>query len=195
VSDVPVRGDVIAALRAGGVVLLPTDTVYGLAVATAAPAAVAQLFSLKGRERDVPIAVLVADAAQAWQLAAPPVPAAALRLAEKWWPGPLTLVVARAPGWGVDIGGAGDTVGLRCPDHALVRELCRAVGPLATTSANRHAQPTPPTAAEAAVGIGYSGLVVDGGRLAGAPSTVVDCTVSPPRVLREGAVPASALVA
>jgi tRNA threonylcarbamoyl adenosine modification protein (Sua5/YciO/YrdC/YwlC family) len=195
VSDVPVRGDVVAALRAGGVVLLPTDTVYGLAVATAVPTAVAQLFALKGRGRDVPIAVLVADAAQAWELAAPPVPAAAIGLGEKWWPGPLTLVVARAPGWGVDIGGSGGTVGLRCPDDAMVRELCRAVGPLATTSANRHGEPTPPSAAEAAVAVGHSGLVVDGGRLAGAPSTVVDCTVSPPRVLREGAVPAAALVA
>jgi len=195
VTDVPVRGDVVAALRAGAVVLLPTDTVYGLAVATAVPSAVAQLFGLKERGRDVPIAVLVADAAQAWELAAAPVPGAASRLAATWWPGPLTLVVARAPGWGGDIGGRGDTVGVRCPDDAMVRELCRQVGPLATTSANRHGEPTPATAAEAAVAVGHSGLVVDGGRLAGAPSTVVDCTVSPPRVLREGALPAAGLVA
>ena len=187
--------DVAAALRDGGVVLLPTDTVYGLAVATSVPGAVAQLFTLKGRERDVPIAVLVADAEQAWSLAAPPVPEGALRLAARWWPGPLTLVVGRAAGWDVDLGGPGGTVGVRCPDHGLVRELCRAVGPLATTSANRHGQPTPATAAEAAAAVGHTGVVVDGGPLVGAPSTVVDCTVAPPRVVREGAVPAAALVA
>jgi tRNA threonylcarbamoyl adenosine modification protein (Sua5/YciO/YrdC/YwlC family) len=185
---------VAAALRAGGVVLVPTDTVYGLAVATAVPGAVAQLFAIKGREREVPIAVLVADAAQAWGLAAAPVPEPAQQLAARWWPGPLTLIVGRAPGWDVDIGGSGETVGLRCPDHDGIRELCRQVGPLATTSANRHGEPTPPTAAEAAFRVGHSGLVVDGGRLAGAPSTVVDCTVSPVRVLREGAVPATAVV-
>jgi tRNA threonylcarbamoyl adenosine modification protein (Sua5/YciO/YrdC/YwlC family) len=177
------------------VVLLPTDTVYGIAVATAVPGAVAQLFALKARERDVPIAVLVADAEQAWGLAAAPVPAAASRLAAQWWPGPLTLVVARAPGWAVDVGGDGATVGVRCPDHALVRGMCRAVGPLATTSANRHGRPTPATAHEAAMAVGHTGLVVDGGRLGGASSTVVDCTVSPVRVLREGAVPAAALLA
>ena len=187
--------EVAAALRDVAVVLLPTDTVYGLAVATSAAGAVDQLFALKGRERDVPIAVLVADAAQAWSLAASPVPAAARQFAARWWPGPLTLVVARAAEWDVDLGGSGGTVGVRCPDHALVRELCRTVGPLATTSANRHGQPTPPTAAEAAAAVGHTGLVVDGGTLGGAPSTVVDCTVSPPRVVREGAVPAAALVA
>jgi L-threonylcarbamoyladenylate synthase len=186
-------GAVAEELRAGRVVLLPTDTVYGLAVAASVPGAVAQLFAMKGRDRDVPIAVLVADAAQAWGTAAQPVPEAACLLAERFWPGKLTIVVARRPGWGVDIGGDGTTVGLRCPGHALVRELCRAVGPLATTSANRHGHPTPATAAGAAAAVGHAGLVVDGGPLAGAPSTVVDCTVSPPRVLREGAVPAEAL--
>lgn len=185
--------DAVAVLRAGGVVLLPTDTVYGLAVATTCPGAVQQLFDMKGRGRDVPIAVLVADADQAWALAAVPVPPSARRLAERWWPGPLTVVVARAPGWDADIGGDGTTVGLRCPDHALVRDLCRAVGPLATTSANRHGARTPPTAAAAAAAVGHTGLVVDGGELAGAASTVVDCTVSPVRVLREGAVPAAAV--
>ncbi len=185
--------DAVRVLRAGGVALLPTDTVYGLAAATSVPGAVAQLFALKGRDRDVPIAVLVADAAQAWSIAAAPVPAAARRLAERFWPGKLTLVVARAPAWDVDIGGDGRTVGLRCPGHPLVRELCGAVGPLATTSANRHGQPTPATAAEAAAAVGHAGLLVDGGTLSGAPSTVVDCTVSPPRVLREGAVPAEAI--
>ena len=184
-----------AVLRAGGVVLLPTDTVYGLAVSTKVPGATARLFELKGRHRDVPIAVLVADPDQAWRLAAAPLPESARRLAARWWPGALTLVVARDAAWTVDLGGDPATVGLRCPDQELVRSLCRAVGPLATTSANRHAEPTPATAREAAAAVGHTGLVVDGGRLAGVPSTVVDCTVSPVRVLREGAVPAAVLVA
>jgi L-threonylcarbamoyladenylate synthase len=179
--------DALAVLRSGGVVLLPTDTVYGLAVATGVPGATARLFTLKGRDRDVPIAVLVADAEQAWSVAADPVPEAARTLAARWWPGALTLVVRRDPAWAVDLGGDATTVGVRCPDDDLVRSLCRAVGPLATTSANRHGQTTPATAAEAAAGVGGVDLVIDGGRLPGVPSTVVDCTIDPPRILRAGA--------
>ena len=175
--------------------LLPTDTVYGLAVSTGVPGAVARLFELKGRRRDVPVAVLVADAEQAWQLAAAPVPESARRLAARWWPGALTIVVPRRHGWDVDLGGDASTVGVRCPDHELVRSLCRAVGPLATTSANLHGQATPPTAAEASAQVGPVDLVVDGGRLAGAASTVVDCTVEPVRVIREGVIPAAEIAA
>ena len=185
----------VAVLRAGGVVLLPTDTVYGLAVATAVPGAIARLFELKGRRRDVPIAVLVADAEQAWRLAAVPLPESAARLAARWWPGALTLVVPRRAGWDVDLGGDPATVGVRCPDHDLVRAVCREVGPLATTSANRHGQATPPTAAEALDQVGPVDLVIDGGRLAGAASTVVDCTVEPVRVVREGVIPAAEIAA
>jgi L-threonylcarbamoyladenylate synthase len=185
----------VAVLRAGGVVLLPTDTVYGLAVSTEVPGAITRLFELKGRRHDVPIAVLVADAEQAWRLAAAPLPESAGRLAARWWPGALTLVVARRAGWAVDLGGDPSTVGVRCPDHDLVRSLCRAVGPLATTSANRHRQATPPTAAEAAGQVGPVDLVIDGGRLAGAASTVVDCTVEPARVIREGVIPAAEIAA
>jgi len=191
VDDVAAAADV---LRAGGVVLLPTDTLYGVAVATDVPGATERLFSLKGRDRDVPIAVLVADAVQAWTLVAPPVPEVAAGLAARFWPGALTLVLRREPSWTVDLGGDATTVGLRCPDHELVRALCRSVGPLATTSANRHGHPTPPTAQDAAAELGAVDLVVDGGRLQGMASTVVDCTVEPVRVLREGAIPRDALV-
>jgi L-threonylcarbamoyladenylate synthase len=187
--------EVLAALRAGGVVLLPTDTVYGLAVATSVPGATARLFALKQRDPQVPIAVLVGDADQAWTIAAPPVPDAARALASRWWPGALTLVVRRDPAWTVDLGGDAATVGVRCPDHDFVRAVCRTVGPLATTSANRHGQPTPTSAAEAAAGLGEVDLIVDGGRLTGTPSTVVDCTVDPVRVLREGAIAAVEILA
>jgi len=183
--------DIARVLLAGGVVLLPTDTVYGLAVATSVPGSADRLFELKGRGRDVAIAVLVADAAQAWSIAARPVPQAAVSLAAQWWPGALTIVVQRDRTWTVDLGGDPSTVGIRCPDHVLVRALCRAVGPLATTSANRHGQPTPTTAGAAADALGPVDMVIDGGVLPGTASTVVDCTVDPVRVLREGAVPIS----
>lgn len=176
------------ALRAGLVVLLPTDTVYGLAVDPTVPGATQRLFDLKGRGRDVPIAVLVADAQQAWPTSAAPVPPAALDLAARHWPGALTLVVRRSPAWQGDIGDDIATIGLRCPDSAVVRDLCREVGPLATTSANRHGAPTAVTVAEAVAALGPIDVVIDGGPLPGTASTVVDCTVEPPAVLRQGAV-------
>lgn len=175
------------ALRAGLVVLLPTDTVYGLAVDPTVPGATQRLFDLKGRGRDIPIAVLVADAEQAWSLAAPPVPPATLDLATRHWPGALTLVVTRKPAWQGDVGDT-LTVGVRCPDHDMVRALCREVGPLATSSANRHGAPTPATAGEAEAALPGIDLVIDGGPLPGTASTVLDCTVEPPAVLRQGAI-------
>lgn len=174
-------------LRSGGVVLLPTDTVYGVAVDPTIPGATQRLFDLKGRGRDIPIAVLVADAEQAWSIARRPVSPHVRALAASHWPGALTLIVERDPAWPADLGDDTRTVGLRCPDAPLVRDLCKAVGPLATSSANRHGAPTPTTAAEAAAATNPD-FVVDGGPLEGTASTVVDCTVDPPRVVRQGAV-------
>ncbi len=111
------------------------------------------------------------------------------RLASRWWPGPLTIVVARRAGMSWELGGTGDTIGLRCPAHELARALCRAVGPLATTSANRHGQPPLTTAAELVTAFGPELLVVDGGRCDGVPSTVVDVSAEPVRCLRQGGVP------
>ena len=175
------------ALLAGRVVLIPTDTVYGLAVIPTLPGATQQLFDLKGRGRDIPIAVLAADAAQAFGLAAQPVEGRALKLGLIHWPGALTLVVDRDPGWPGDIGDA-TSIGLRCPAHTEVRELCRAVGPLATTSANHHGSPTPVTSADAVAAFPGIDVVVDGGTLGGEASTVADCRVVPPRILRQGGV-------
>jgi L-threonylcarbamoyladenylate synthase len=175
-------------LREGGVVLVPTDTVYGLAVDPTVPGATQRLFDLKGRRREVPIAVLVADAEQAWSVAARPVPDVACDLAARHWPGGLTIVVERDPSWPADLGDNVTTVGLRCPNSDLVRALCLEIGPLATSSANRHGLATPRSATLAADAVGGVDFVIDGGELSGKPSTVVDCTVVPPRVLREGAV-------
>lgn len=176
------------ALLGGGLVVVPTETVYGLAALASDPDATRALFDRKGRGADVPVAVLCADAEQAMALtqAAPPL---AHDLAARHWPGPLTLVLPRRRGLGWVLGEPTDTIGLRCPDHDLIRALAARVGPIATTSANRHGLPTPASAAEAADQLlGAVDLVVDGGALTGTPSTVVDLTGDAPRVLRRGAV-------
>ena len=175
-------------LRTGGVVVLPTDTVYGLAAAADRSDAVARLFRLKGRAADVPVAVLCADAAQALALADSVRPAAA-RLSARHWPGPLTIVLPRRRDLAWELGEPSATIGVRCPDHDLVRSIAALAGPLATTSANRHGSPTAPSAVEAAASLaGPVDLVIDGGPLEGTPSTVVDCTGDRPVVLRSGSI-------
>jgi L-threonylcarbamoyladenylate synthase len=173
-------------LRTGQVVALPTDTVYGIAADPATAGATDRIFVAKGRPRDLRLPVLVSDVDQAAAVVA--VDEGARSLMERFWPGGLTIVLARGATTGETGNGAG-TVGVRCPDHPVPRALCRAVGPLATTSANRHGEPTPPTAAEvAALFDGDVALVLDGGPCTGAPSTVVDCTKANPRLIREGGV-------
>ena len=178
------------ALRSGEAVVVPTDTVYGLAAIADLPRATARLFTLKHRTERKALAVLVADVDQVQSLIAPVGPEVRALMA-RHWPGPLTLVLPRSSASrALDLGGDDDTtVGVRCPGHALMRALARRVGPLATTSANRSGQPTPTTAAEAAAALdGRVGFVLDGGRCDGVPSTVVDVTAVPWRVLRVGPV-------
>ena len=187
----------VDALRAGGVVAVPTDTVYGLAALPTMAEATDRLFALKGRAADMPIAVLCADPAQALALAAPDALTDEVRhIAEHLWPGPLTLVLPRRPGLGYELGEPADTVGVRCPDHALVRALAAAVGPIAATSANRHQEPTSPTAegVVATFGAGVA-LVVDGGRCEAPPSTVVAVARTGWKVLREGPLPLAEVAA
>ena len=181
-------GPVIDALRAGEVVVVPTDTVYGIAALPTIEGATAGLFAAKGRAADVPVAVLCHDADQALALAESVSPAAA-DLAARHWPGPLTLVLARRAGLGWALGEPAATIGLRCPDHDLIRAITAEVGPIAVTSANRHGVPTPPTAADAAEQLVLApAVVVDGGVLDNPPSTVVDATGADLRVLRQGPV-------
>lgn len=175
-------------LLSGGLVVLPTETVYGLAALASDPDATRALFGRKGRGADVPLAVLCADVEQAMALTRGASPLARA-LAAAHWPGPLTMVLPRRAGLPWVLGEPTDTIGLRCPDHDLVRALAARVGPLATTSANRHGLPTPVSATDAAEQLlGPVDLVLDGGALTGAPSTVVDLTGDAPRVLRQGAV-------
>ena len=177
------------ALRAGHSVALPTDTVYGLAVDPSVLGATDRLFETKHRPHDVDLPVLVADVDQALSLATA-VPEPAIVLMTRLWPGALTLVIPRAPDLAADLGDDDATIGVRCPDHPVPRGLCETVGPLATTSANLHGEPTPETAELVARVFGDSvAVVLDGGTCTGAPSTVVDCTGFEPKLLREGRIP------
>lgn len=175
-----------AALAAGGVVGIPTDTVYGLAANPSVPGATDAIFALKGRPGSTPLPVLVTGVGQADQLGA--LSDGAHALARSLWPGGLTIVVERRPGVILELGGTTDRIGLRCPAHPVPLELCRQAGPLAATSANRHGEPdmaSAPEVAETFPGL----LVLDGGECRGVASTVVDATGEEPVLLRAGAVP------
>jgi L-threonylcarbamoyladenylate synthase len=179
------------ALSAGEVVAIPTDTVYGLAVDPRVEGATSALFEVKGRPQTVEIPVLVAGIEQADHLALGGLRGAARRIAESFWPGPVTLVVQRRPELGWDLGGDGSTIGIRAPGHAVALRLCSCVGPLATTSANLHGT-APLTDAESVTRTFGEriALVVDAGTCDGVPSTVVDVTRGKVEVLREGGIPA-----
>jgi L-threonylcarbamoyladenylate synthase len=176
----------VEALRAGDIVGLPTDTVYGLAADPWRTGAVDRLFRIKARPRAVELPVLVSGVDQALELTTE-VPEAARRLMRAHWPGALTLVLPRRPGLNADLGEDDATIGLRCPAHPVPLAVCRLLGPIATTSANLHGSPPATTAAEVAAMPGL-GLVLDAGTCTGDPSTVVDCTGEELKVLRQGAV-------
>lgn len=187
-DDAAGRAAAIEVLRGGGIVALPTDTVYGIAVALSAPDGIERLFHVKRRPPDKAIALLLADSPQAWTLGERTPVAEAL--AEAFWPGPLTLVLRRRPGLALPaaLGVDQTTVGVRLPDHPAPRALAAAVGPLPTTSANRSGRPDALEAAAVRTELGDRvDLVLDGGRTPGSrPSTVVDVTTDPPTVLRVG---------
>ncbi len=177
-----------AALRRGELVALPTDTVYGLAANVWDGRAVSRLYEVKGRDPLKSVAVLLAGWEGLLEVAEAP-SERVRRLAERFWPGPLTLVVKRLPTLPSEIS-ATDSIGLRVPDHAFVLELLGETGPLAVTSANRSGLPESRTASEVLAALsGQIELVIDGGETpGGVPSTVVDCTVDPPRLVRDGPV-------
>ncbi|MGH8980284.1 MAG: L-threonylcarbamoyladenylate synthase [Acidimicrobiales bacterium] len=179
----------VAALDEGKVVVIPTDTVYGIGGRLDRPEAIAGVFAAKDRPAGLALPVLVGRWRQAKGVAAR-WPHTASMLGARFWPGALTVVVPVDPSLGALLGGDGKSVGLRHPDHRFVRDLCRRTGPLAVTSANRHGRP-PCTTADAVLeefGADDVGLVVDGGTCDGVISTVVDCTATPPACLREGGI-------
>jgi L-threonylcarbamoyladenylate synthase len=172
-------------LRGGGLVAFPTDTVYGLGASAFDPAAVVRIFAAKDRPPEKAIPVLLASASELAQVS--PAPGRiAIRLAACFWPGPLTLVVAKDPR--VPDAVAGETVGVRVPDHPVALSLLRLVGPLAVTSANLSGRDSPITADQVLEQLdGRLDLILDGGATPGGiPSTVVDCTASELFILRQG---------
>ncbi len=175
-------------LRRGGRVAIPTETVYGLAADALDEFAVDGIFRAKGRPATNPLIVHVADAAMARKLAAA-WPSAAERLTATLWPGPLTIVVPRGTDVPEIVTAGGPTVALRCPEHRLARLLIARSGiPLAAPSANRSERVSPTTAHHVLESLGDRvDLILDGGPCArGIESTVVDCTTTPPRILRPG---------
>jgi len=184
-----VIADAAAVLEAGGVVAFPTETFYGLGVAALDPTAVRRLFALKGRPESRPILVLVHEPARIERFAV--LTTAARELIVRHWPGPLTLVLAARQELPTELTAGTATIGVRQPGHAVARALAAGLGgPVTAPSANLTGEAPPTTAAEVLrVFDGRIDLVLDGGRTAGGlPSTVLDLTVDPPRVLREGAV-------
>jgi L-threonylcarbamoyladenylate synthase len=191
------RASAVRILRVGGVVAMPTDTVYGIGVDLAVPGGIERLFEAKRRPTDRAIVLLLAEAGQAATLAE--WPAAAAVLADAFWPGGLTLVLRQRHGTALpaELTGGRATIGLRVPDHPSPRALAAALGPLPVTSANISGLPEARTAAEILAQLGDAiDLVLDGGPSRGGPaSTVVDCTVAQPRILRGGAISPAAIVA
>lgn len=184
-------------LRAGGVVALPTDTVYGIGVALDTAGGIERLFAAKRRPPDKGIMLLLDDAAQAGEIGVMTPPAVAL--AEACWPGGLTVIVPQRPDVTLPpaLTGGAPTIGLRAPAHDAPRTLARGVGPLPVTSANVSGLPEAGDAAAIVDQLGHTiDLVLDGGPAHGGPaSTVVDCSGARPVVLRVGAVPMDRVVA
>jgi L-threonylcarbamoyladenylate synthase len=192
----PGRVEAVAVLRAGGIVAIPTDTVYGISVALETPGGVERLFEVKRRPLDKAVMVLADDLDQAARLVE--ISPAARALANLW-PGGLTLVLPLRPGASLPraLTAGTSTLGVRVPDHPLPRHLARAVGPLPTTSANPSGSAEARSASDVIGSLGGKiDLVVDGGPSAGGvPSTVVDCTAPVIRILRSGAIPATRIAA
>ena len=183
----------VEVLQRGGLVAFPTDTVYGVGAPVFSGEAVARLYTLKGRPLEKAIAVLIGGLADVASLAET-VPAEAERLAAEFWPGALTLVFPKRAEAPAEVSPHG-TIGVRMPDHPVTLALLRASGPLATTSANWSGEPSAVSAEMALAALnGKIELVLDGGRSPGnLSSTVLDCTVRPPRVLRQGPISEAAI--
>jgi L-threonylcarbamoyladenylate synthase len=182
------------AVRDGKLVVLPTDTLYGIGADAFDRTAVQALLAAKGRGRHMPPPVLVGDVRTVDGLAID-VPDYVHALVEAFWPGPLTVVLKAQPSLSWDLGDTNGTVALRMPDHPLALELLREVGPMAVSSANVTGWPAARTMVDAATQLGSAVFVyLDGGPVGeGLPSTIVDCTSRPPTILREGALSAEVL--
>jgi tRNA threonylcarbamoyl adenosine modification protein (Sua5/YciO/YrdC/YwlC family) len=196
-DDAAGRATAVEVLRGGGIVALPTDTVYGIAVAISTPGGLERLFEVKRRAPDRAIMLLLDDATQAARAGLMTPAAAALAAAA--WPGGLSVVVPQRTDvrWPSVLTGGASTIGLRVPDHPAPRALARGAGPLPTTSANVSGLPEASDAEGIVDQLGDAiDLVLDGGPAPGGPaSTVVDCTGALPAILRIGAMPVEEIAA
>ncbi len=178
-------------LRSGGLLGIPTETVYGLGANALDEDAVLHIFQAKGRPQDNPLILHVPDVTWLERYCAQ-VPDTAYRLAEAFWPGPLTMILPRKPIVPLRTTGGLDTVGIRCPDHPVTRAIIQAAGvPVAAPSGNTSGRPSPTNAADMLEDMdGKIDGIVDGGACrVGVESTIIDLTVTPPRLLRPGGLP------
>jgi L-threonylcarbamoyladenylate synthase len=184
-------GAAALAIRRGDLVVVPTDTVYGVGCDAFDPDAVTRLLEAKGRGRDMPVPVLV-SAVITLDALTTGIPDWARVLVDRYWPGPLTLVCAHQSSLQWDLGDTRGTVAVRMPLHDITLELIQRTGPLAVSSANTTGKPAATNADEAIDMLGdVVAVVLDAGETRGEqPSTIVDCTGEWPRILREGAIPA-----
>ena len=173
-------------LRSGGLVAFPTDTVYGVGALAFDGMAIESIYIAKDRPVEKAIPILIADM-EDMEKVGMSIPQTAYTLAARFWPGPLTCVIPKQPTLPPAVS-ATSTVGVRVPDHLVARALLRAAGPMAVTSANLSGEPSPSTAQEVYGQLtGRISLIIDGGRTpGGVPSTVVDCSTSELKILREG---------
>ncbi|HEV8173145.1 MAG TPA: L-threonylcarbamoyladenylate synthase [Actinoplanes sp.] len=180
----------VEAVKSGELVVLPTDTVYGIGADAFTPHAITALHNARGADRRVPPPVLVGSRHTLDGLVYS-LPKAARELADAFWPGALTIMVEHSPSLQWDLGDTGGVVGVRMPMHPVALEVLREVGPMAVTTANRVGQPAPLTAEQARDQLEYSVRIYleAGAAVDPAPSTIVDVTGDAPRVLRDGAVP------
>ncbi len=177
------------AVRQGGLVVLPTDTVYGIGADAFTPDAVAALLKAKGRGREMPVPVLIGSSDALHSLVMPS-GTASWQLTDAFWPGPLTLVAVQQPSLEWDLGETRGTVAVRMPLHPVAIDLLNDTGPVAVSSANRSGQPPATTAGEAVVQLGNAvSVYLDSGPTGEpVPSSIVDITTETPRLLREGAI-------
>lgn len=184
----------IRAARAGQLVVLPTDTVYGIGADAFNAAAIAALLQAKQRGSDMPVPVLVGNPG-ALEGVATGIDERIRQLVQRFWPGALTLICTQQPSLAWDLGQTNGTVAVRMPDHPVALELLEQVGPMGVSSANLTGQPAPQTAAQAREDLGANVAVyLDAGPTAGSlASTIVDLTVQPPRLVRQGGVTAQQL--
>ncbi len=195
-SDLQIRAAVVM-LRVGGIICFPTDTLYALSADAFDPEAVERIYRAKGRDHGQGLPVLLADAVQLNQVAIN-IPDSAWKLARRYWPGALTMVVQRSPDLPDIVSGGATTVAVRVPAHPIARQLISELGrPVIGTSANRAGSPDARSLQDVLDELGpWLDYAVGEGTLpAGQPSTIVDLTTSRPQVLREGAIPSGEVMA